>query len=46
LLGDKLPLEHEKSIQVEKVPVTNEAEAWINFNKGLNDLADQGYSAR
>jgi hypothetical protein len=39
-----LPLEHAKTtIQIEKVPVTNEAEAWANFNKKLNDLANQGY---
>jgi hypothetical protein len=25
------------------VPETNEAEAWANFNKRLNDLANQGY---
>jgi hypothetical protein len=41
--GDKLPLEHAKTIQVEKVPETNKAEAWTNFNKRLNDLANQGY---
>ena len=38
-----MPLEHGKTIQVEKVPETNEAEAWVNFNKRLNDLANQGY---
>jgi hypothetical protein len=41
--GDKLPLEHAKTIQIEKVPETNDAEAWTNFNKRLNDLANQGY---
>ena len=41
--GDKLPLEPAKTIQIEKVPETNEAEAWANFNKRLNDLANQGY---
>jgi hypothetical protein len=30
-------------MQIEKVPETNDAEAWANFNKRLNDLADQGY---
>jgi len=38
-----LPLENAKSIQIEKVPETNEEEAWANFNKRLNDLANQGY---
>jgi hypothetical protein len=38
-----LPLEHVKAIQIEKVPETSEAEAWANFNKRLNDLANQGY---
>jgi len=37
-----LPLEP-KTIQIEKVPETSEAEAWANFNKRLNDLANQGY---
>jgi hypothetical protein len=39
-----LPLEHAKTtIQIEKVPETSEGEAWANFNKRLNDLANQGY---
>ena len=38
-----MSLEPGKPIQVEKVPETNEAEAWVNFNKRLNDLANQGY---
>ena len=38
-----MPLERAKTIQVEKVPGTNEAEAWASFNKRLNDLASQGY---
>jgi hypothetical protein len=38
-----LPSNHVKTIQVEKVPETSEAEAWANFNKKLNDLSDQGY---
>ncbi len=42
-MGDNLPSEHSMIIQVEKVPETGEAEAWANFNKRLNDLANQGY---
>ena len=38
-----MPLEHAKTIQIEKVPETNEAETWVNFNKRLNDLANKGY---
>jgi hypothetical protein len=38
-----LPLERAKTLQIEKVPETNKAEAWANFNKRLNDLANQGY---
>ena len=38
-----MPLEPGKTLQIERVPQTNEAEAWVNFNKRLNDLADQGY---
>jgi len=38
-----LPLKPVKTIQIEKVPETSEAEAWANFNKRLNDLANQGY---
>jgi hypothetical protein len=38
-----LPLKSAKTLQIEKVPETNEAEAWANFNKRLNDLANQGY---
>ena len=38
-----MPLEPAKTIRIEKVPETNEAEAWANFNKRLNDLANQGY---
>lgn len=33
-----------KTIQIEKVPETSDAEAWANFNKRLNDLANQGYN--
>jgi hypothetical protein len=32
-----------KAIQIEKVPETGDAETWANFNKRLNDLANQGY---
>ena len=38
-----MPLEPAKTIRIEKVPETTEAEAWANFNKRLNDLANQGY---
>ena len=38
-----MPLEPAKTLKIEKVPETNEAEAWANFNKRLNDLANQGY---
>ena len=38
-----MPLET-KTIQMEKVPETGDAETWANFNKRLNDLADQGYN--
>jgi len=33
-----------KIIQIEKVPETGDAETWVNFNKRLNDLANQGYT--
>jgi hypothetical protein len=39
-----LSLEPAKTIQVERVPETNEARAWADFNKRLNDLANQGYT--
>jgi hypothetical protein len=32
-----------KNIQIEKVPKTNDAETWANFNKNLNDLDNEGY---
>lgn len=41
--GDNLSSEPAMTLQAEKVPETNEAEAWANFNKRLNDLANQGY---
>jgi hypothetical protein len=40
--GEKLPLTP-KSLQIEKVPETGDAETWAKFNKRLNDLANQGY---
>jgi hypothetical protein len=33
-----------KSIQIEKVPENNEAEAWTKFNQKINDLANEGYT--
>jgi hypothetical protein len=33
-----------KTIQIEKVPETGDAETWANFNKRLNDLANQGFT--
>jgi len=39
-----LPLEPAKTMQIEKVPETSEAEAWANFNKRLNDLVNLGYT--
>jgi hypothetical protein len=41
--GDRLPSEPAKTIEIEKVPETDEAKTWTNFNKRLNDLANQGY---
>jgi hypothetical protein len=38
-----LPLKP-KTIQIEKVPETGDAETWANFNKRLNDLVNQGYN--
>ena len=32
-----------KTLQIEKVPETGDAEAWAKFNERLNDLANQGY---
>ena len=32
-----------KTIQIERVPETCDAETWVNFNERLNDLANQGY---
>jgi len=39
-----LPLEPAKTLQIEKVPETSDAETWVKFNKRLNDLANQGYN--
>ena len=33
-----------KTIQIEKVPETSDAEAWATLNERLNDLANQGYT--
>ena len=33
-----------KTLQIEKVPETNAEEVWVNFNKRLNDLANQGFN--
>ena len=33
-----------KTIQIEKVPETGDAETWAKFNKRLNDLTNQGYT--
>jgi hypothetical protein len=38
-----MSLKPSKTIQIEKVPETDEVEAWVKFNKRLNDLANQGY---
>jgi len=38
-----LPLELVRTLQIEKVPETGDAETWAKFNKRLNDLANQGY---
>ena len=32
-----------KTIQIEKLPDTGDAETWTKFNDKLNDLANQGY---
>jgi len=32
-----------KTIQIEKLPETSDAETWAKFNERLNDLANQGY---
>ena len=34
-----------KTIQIEKVPETSDAETWAKFNERLNALANQGYTA-
>ncbi len=33
-----------KTIQIEKLPETTDAETWTKFNERLNDLANQGYA--
>jgi hypothetical protein len=32
-----------KTLQIERLPETGDAETWAKFNKRLNDLANQGY---
>ena len=32
-----------RTLQVEKVPETNDTETWKMFNERLNDLANQGF---
>ena len=41
--GEKLTLKL-KTIQIEKLPETSDAETWAKFNERLNDLANQGYT--
>jgi len=38
-----MSLEQAQTIQIEKVPVTDDVEAWVTFNTRLNALANQGY---
>jgi len=33
-----------KTLQIERLPVTSDAETWAKFNERLNDLANQGYT--
>jgi len=33
-----------KTLQIEKLPETNDLETWTKFNDRLNELANQGYS--
>ena len=33
-----------KTIQIEKVPETSDAEAWATLNERVNDLVNQGYT--
>ena len=32
-----------KKLQIERLPETSDAEAWVKFNERLNDLSNQGY---
>ena len=41
--GEKLTIKP-KTIQVEKLPETSDAETWAKFNERLNDLANQGFT--
>jgi hypothetical protein len=42
--GEKLTIKP-KTIQVEQVPETSDAETWTKLNERLNDLANQGFTA-
>ena len=33
-----------KTLQIEKLPETNDVETWAKFNDRLNELSNQGYS--
>jgi hypothetical protein len=41
--GEKLTIKP-KTIQIEKVPETSDAETWTKFNERVNDLANQGFT--
>lgn len=41
--GEKLSVKS-RTLQVEKVPETNDTETWKMFNERLNDLANQGFT--
>ena len=32
-----------KTLQIEKIPETSDAETWAKLNERLNELADKGY---
>jgi hypothetical protein len=33
-----------KTLQIEKLPETNDVDIWAKFNDRLNELANQGYT--
>jgi hypothetical protein len=33
-----------KTLQIERLPETSDAETWAKFNERLNDLANQGFT--